>query len=244
MEILALLALGLGAGFASGFFGIGGGGIIVPILMLFGLGIKEAVGISVMQMVFSSLFGSYLNHKKGFLQLKDGLFLGLGGASGAVLSGFIVKVLSEFTLTMVFASALLFSIYKFFLSSPQSKEKEINSPVLFYLIGLSIGSVAISIGIGGAMFLTPILVGFLHVELKKAVSMGLFFVIFSSISGFISLSYNGLVNYELGLIVGLGSLVGAYFGTKASHAIEKNLQKKLLMALYISMLCVIISKLI
>ena len=45
--------------------------------------------------------------------------------------------------------------------------------------------------------------GFLHFELKKAISAGLFFVVFSSISGLISLSIAGQVAYLDGIVIDL-----------------------------------------
>lgn len=237
--VFLLLALGLSAGFISGFFGIGGGSVIVPVLMFFGFGVKEAVGISVVQMVFTSIFGSFLNHKHGHLKLKDGLVLGLGGAFGAFGSGFVIKLISENVLIFTFGGLLLFSIYRFFRTPMLSDEKEKSSPLLYFIMGAMAGVVAISLGVGGAIFLVPIMVGFLHVNIKKAVSMGLFFVVFSSVSGFISLSLNGLINYKLGLIVGITSLFGTYFGTMLSHKLEKQKQKKLLLILYIVMFLII-----
>ena len=61
---LELLAFGLITGFTSGFFGIGGGSILIPMLLVAGFAMKEAVAISIMQMVFSSIYGSFLNSKK------------------------------------------------------------------------------------------------------------------------------------------------------------------------------------
>ena len=59
-----LLAVGLLAGILAGLFGIGGGAIIVPMMILLGNDIKIAIGISIMQMIFSSVYGSYVNYKK------------------------------------------------------------------------------------------------------------------------------------------------------------------------------------
>lgn len=244
MEYLLFGFLGILAGFASGFFGIGGGSVLVPVLVFFGYGIKEAVGISVMQMVFSSVFGSFLNHKHGFLKLKDGIFLGIGGAIGAFGSGFLVRYIPEWVLILTFAFTLVLSIYRFFKVPLNANESEASSPILFLVIGVFVGLIAISLGIGGAIFLTPILVSFLHVDIKKAISMGLFFVVFSSISGFISMSLHGLINYKMGLLLGVFSLIGAYFGTKLSHKIDKKKQKRFLLILYILMLAIISAELL
>jgi len=89
MEALLLLVVGVGIGALSGFFGIGGGTVLVPVLMLMGFGFKHAVGISIMQMVFSSVYGSYLNIKRGSLEFGEGLFVGFGGFVGGYISGYI-----------------------------------------------------------------------------------------------------------------------------------------------------------
>lgn len=244
MTFLLLLVLGVLAGFGSGFFGIGGGSIIVPILVFFGFSMKDAIGISVMQMVFSSIFGSFLYHKKGTLRFKDGLYVGIGGGIGAFGSGFVIKLIPEHILVITFASMLLFSIYRFFASPLIAEKGEKGSALLYFILGILIGIVSISLGIGGALFLTPVMVGFLNVDIKKAISMGLFFVVFSSIFGFISMSLNGLIDYKLGLTLGFSSLIGVYFGTKYSHNIDKSLQKKLLLVLYIVMFFIIIAEII
>jgi uncharacterized membrane protein YfcA len=61
--IIGLIFVGLFVGAISGFFGVGGGMILVPMLMSIGVDIKSAIGISVVQMVFSSVYGSYLNYR-------------------------------------------------------------------------------------------------------------------------------------------------------------------------------------
>lgn len=52
-----LIFVGIFVGFLSGFFGVGGGTILVPILLFLGFETKIAMGTSVLQMVFSSLYG-------------------------------------------------------------------------------------------------------------------------------------------------------------------------------------------
>lgn len=240
-DIFVFLVFGTAVGIISGFFGIGGGSVVVPTMIFMGYSIKTAVGVSVVQMLFSSIFGSYLNYKAGKLRINEGIFVSFGGFIGAIFSGFIVSNVSEIVLEIFLSFVLLISILKFFFSTEQAK-KEIDSKSLLFLLGLFIGAFAVSTGVGGAVFLTPILVGFMGFDIKKAISMGLFFVIFSSISGFISMSLNGLVNFKYGIMLGFGSLLGVYFGIKLSHRVNKKLQKNLLLALYSLMLLFMLKK--
>jgi uncharacterized membrane protein YfcA len=232
--MIEFIIAGVFTGFFSGFFGIGGGTILVPILLYSGLSIKTAIGVSVTQMMISSMFGSFLNYKKGLLKFNDGVFLGIGGAVGAIMSGFIVSHFSSKFLGIMFLFILAFAIIKFFYAPYQSEEKnEINNKFLLFIIGIFVGTIAISVGVGGAVMITPILVGILRYDLKKAVSLSLFFVVFSATSGFISLSNYGLINYKIGFLVAIFSLIGTFIGIKTYHKVDTKNHKKQLLWWYI-----------
>ena len=47
MLFVGLLVVGVVVGFISGFFGIGGGTVVVPVMILFGYDIKYAIGVSI-----------------------------------------------------------------------------------------------------------------------------------------------------------------------------------------------------
>lgn len=243
LEILPFLAIfGVFAGFIAGLFGIGGGAIIVPILLAFGYDIKSAIGISVIQMLFSSIFGSYFNYKAGKLKVGNGIFIGLGGLFGAGFSGYIVSIAPEIVLKSMLLGVFIFSIFKLFFTPNESDKEAVGSKILLFILGVCVGAFAISVGIGGAVFITPILVGFLGYKLKDAVSMGLFFVIFSSFSGFLSFALHGQLDYFSGIIIGIGSIFGVYHGTKISRATDKDKLKKLFLIFYIIMSLIMIYK--
>ena len=239
-----LVLVGVFVGVVSGFFGVGGGAILVPILLYMGFDMKAAIGISIVQMVFSSLFGTYLNYKKGTLRIGTTIFFGIGGFIGALFSGYIVHALSTKTLTWIFLGVILFAIYRFFKAPALSDKAVIENRALFLVIGIMIGMFSTSIGIGGALLLTPIMVGFLHYDVKTAVSTALFFVVFSSLSGLISLSRYGYIDYEHGLLIGVASLLGAYIGIELSHKTEAKKHKKYILWLNFITLALIINKLI
>lgn len=230
-------------GTLSGFFGIGGGMILIPILMLLGIDIKTAIGISIVQMVFSSLYGSYLNHKKGSLVLGEGIWVGVGGFFGGFIGAYVSTLISETILEYLFLSLLIFALYRLF--GAKTKEdgsvKTLNSMVLFGVGGV-IGIFAISLGVGGSILLTPILAGFLHYPIKKAVSAGLFFVAFSSIAGLISHLSVGHIDLEKGLYVATASLVGVYGGVWLKEHVSASKHKLYLLIMYGIALLILIKK--
>jgi uncharacterized membrane protein YfcA len=235
---------GIFVGVLSGFFGIGGGTILIPILIWSGMDIKEAIGISIIQMVFSSYFGTYLNFKMGNLKIPSTIFLGIGGALGAILGPTITIYLSSKSLTYIFLSVIILTIYNFFYSFKESNKRPIINRTLFTAIGFFIGVFSTSIGVGGSILLTPILVGFLRFKIKDAISIGLLFVLFSSTSALISFYLHTVLNIHMGVIVGLSSLVGVYIGIKASQKIKPQKLKILLLLLNFVILGVILYKLV
>ena len=241
--MISAIIVGIITGFFSGFLGVGGGTILVPMLLFLGFNLKEAIGISVTQMMMSSIYGSYLNYKKGLLKIKNGLSLAIGGAIGASFSGFIVKHASKEVLGAIFLTLVLIAIIRFFVTvkEPQD-EPPIDNKKLFF-IGVFVGAIAISVGVGGAILITPILVGFLKYKLKTTVSLSLFFVVFSSVSGFISQSIAGHINYIEGFTIGIASLFGTYFGVKLYHSIDTKHHKKILLLWYIFIFFAMIYKL-
>jgi len=240
---MTLILFGIITGFVSGFFGVGGGMVLIPMLLLYGFDMKSSVAISIMQMVFSSIYGTLLNYKKNKKILKDGMVIGLGGFLGGLLSGVIVPNVDGQYLKYLFLFIILLAIIRVYLTSAEhNKTVKKHDIVALVFVGFIIGMIAMSIGIGGSVILAPILVGYMLYNLKDAASLGLFFVIFSSIAGFISLSLAGHMHYEEGLIVGLASLIGVYVGIKLKNIINIKYYKQLMLFLYSIILVSVIYK--
>lgn len=242
--IIELILVGIFIGSMSGFFGIGGGMILVPILLVLGFDTKVAIGISIIQMVFSSIYGSFLNFKKGSLIIGEGIFVGFGGFVGGYIGGYVTHAVSDMVLQFLFLGLLIFSLFRLSFSKHHEDDvetKTLNKALLFS-IGLVIGIFSITLGIGGSVVLTPILVGLLHYPIKKAVSAGLFFVVFSSVAGMISRLTSGTIDFHNGLIVATASLIGVAMGIwLKDHVTSKN-HKMALLALYMCSLVILIKK--
>jgi len=242
--IIELILVGIFIGMMSGFFGVGGGMILVPILLVLGFDIKVAIGISIIQMVFSSLLGSYLNYKKGSLIIGEGIFVGFGGFVGGYIGAYVTEYISDTVLQFLFFGLLLFALFRLFFSENHEDDSQAKSlsKVLLFIIGLVIGIFAITLGIGGSIILTPLLVGLLHYPLKKAVSAGLFFVAFSSVAGMISRLTTGTIDFNNGLIVALASLLGVTLGIWMKDHVTSKKHKFLLLGLYVFALTMLMKK--
>ncbi|CAA6821699.1 MAG: Arginine/ornithine antiporter ArcD [uncultured Sulfurovum sp.] len=242
MEIILIL-VGVLVGTLSGFFGIGGGMILIPLLMFLGIDIKTAIGISIVQMVFSSLYGSYLNHKKGSLVVGEGIWVGIGGFVGGFFGAYVSNMISPMVLEYMFLSLLVFALFRLFSAKSETNEsvKSLHSLLLFS-VGLLIGIFAIALGVGGSILLTPILAGFLHYPIKKAVSAGLFFVVFSSVAGLVAHYGAGTIDLEKGLYVAFASLLGVFIGIWLKDKVTASKHKTYLLLMYTVAMLLLIKK--
>ncbi|MCA9040355.1 MAG: sulfite exporter TauE/SafE family protein [Planctomycetaceae bacterium] len=104
-----LVIVGLLTGILSGMFGVGGGFVIVPALVLFsGMAIHQAVGTSLFVIVLVSISGvtSHLLSGKGLSLEITALFM-VGGFLGMWLGGLVAKRLKGPTLQKVFSVAIV-----------------------------------------------------------------------------------------------------------------------------------------
>ncbi len=105
---LRLLGVGLGVGFLTGFFGVGGGFLIVPALVVvLGLPMKLAVGTSLLAIALNALWGLLGHLTLGTLDWPITLLFVGGGLAGVVSGGKLAHRLPDGTLRTIFALAIL-----------------------------------------------------------------------------------------------------------------------------------------
>jgi len=106
---LLFLAIGLGAGLLSGLFGIGGGIIIVPALMMAGrMQPSTATGTSLGALLLPvGALGAWQYYKNGHLDVRASLLIALGIFIGAYLGAIAMQQLNPMMAKRVFAVFLL-----------------------------------------------------------------------------------------------------------------------------------------
>ncbi len=113
VSINAFLILGLGGlvGFLSGLFGVGGGFLLTPLLMMIGIPPAVAAASDSNQIVAASASGALGHFRLGNVDMKMGTVILLGGLTGGTIGVQLVKVLRElgnfeFTIKAVYVVVL------------------------------------------------------------------------------------------------------------------------------------------
>jgi uncharacterized protein len=108
LDIVAAIIIGLLAGALGGLFGVGGGLIFVPTLvLLFGLGQVEAEATSLLAIIPVVLAGTWRQHLYGNVRWRPALIIGAVAVAGVELGVLTAKSLPEETLQRLFGLLLL-----------------------------------------------------------------------------------------------------------------------------------------
>jgi uncharacterized membrane protein YfcA len=87
--------MGAVVGFLSGLFGVGGGFLLTPLLIMIGIPPSIAAASSVNQLVATSVSGAYAHKRMGHVDVKLGIVVLLGGIIGGTLGVQAVRLLRE-----------------------------------------------------------------------------------------------------------------------------------------------------
>lgn len=95
VNIFLILSLGGITGILSGMFGIGGGFLMTPLLMLMGIPPAVAVSSSANQIIAASFSGFLAHYRRSNVDIKMGIVITIGGFVGSSLGVWLFKILKE-----------------------------------------------------------------------------------------------------------------------------------------------------
>jgi len=90
-----ILVMGAAVGFLSGLFGVGGGFLMTPLLVFYGIPPGIAVATQASHITASSLSGALAQWRRQALDIKMGAILLAGGLTGSVLGVYVFQLLQE-----------------------------------------------------------------------------------------------------------------------------------------------------
>ncbi len=185
--IVTCLGVGLAAGLLSGLFGVGGGTVIVPLLVLIlGMDQRLAAGTSLAAIVPTATVGviSYAVH--GSVAWIPAVILAVGAVVGAQIGTWLLPRVSVTALRWGFVGFLAAVIVGLFIVIP-SRDAGLELTVVTALgliaLGLVTGVLAGLLGVGGGVVVVPVLMLVFGVSDLVAKGTSLLMMIPTAISG-------------------------------------------------------------
>jgi uncharacterized membrane protein YfcA len=101
------------AGFLGALTGLGGGVVIIPLLTLgLGVDIRYAIGASLVSVIATSSASAAAYVKKGFANLRVGMFLEIATTIGAIAGASLAARISTTSIAVIFGIVLIYSAYQ------------------------------------------------------------------------------------------------------------------------------------
>jgi uncharacterized membrane protein YfcA len=215
-----VVLVGLVAGFLSGLFGVGGGILIVPALvLLLGFAQRLAHGTSlaaVLPIAIASLTSYALEDK---VDWKVGALLAVGAVAGAVIGTHILHRLPHDALAITFAVLLVATAVRLLLDHSDAGGRGDLHPltiVSLIVVGLITGVLAGVLGVGGGIFVVPAMVVGYGIPAAVAKGTSLAMIVPTSIMGTWRNRRNHNVDLRVAVVLGMAGVASAFVGGKIS----------------------------
>jgi uncharacterized membrane protein YfcA len=243
-----LLVIGLVAGVMSGMFGIGGGAIIVPALIIF-MGFEQTLanGTSLVALLMPvGIFACIAYYRQGKLRIKPAAATALGLAIGAWFGATVALDLDPTTLRMLYGLFLVFMAWRY--TAPRKWWLEVRgiaveqvqehtdaqeaesarALIICAVIGLVAGVASGMFGIGGGAIIVPALMLFLRFDQKLATGTSLGALLLPvGLFGVLEYYQAGKVSLETAVPLALLLLLTAFFGARLALSLPTKTVKRL-----------------
>ena len=218
MSLFILFPIIFAASFVLTMVGLGGGLIFSPLFILLQFPIHTAVSASLFLNGIAAISAAITYFRKKMVDVKIGLPLIISSSLFAPLGAYATSKVNLQLFTAILAVVILLAAVRMIFSKKvESEGKKIATAYKIMggaVIGMVIGFVAGLLGIGGGVFIVPLLIYVLGVPTKTAAATSIFIVVFSSFSGFIAHVTIAVPDWRFILIAALFSFTGGQLGSR------------------------------
>jgi len=249
------------SGLLGALTGLGGGGILVPLLVLFfHVNIYYAMGASLISAMAMSTVTSATYLRQGYTNIRIGMFLEIGAVIGALAGAVIVAFLSISAISFIFGIMLFISAY-LSLRRREDEEQSTSShswaiklrlasaypvygehkvytvqhpPLALLVMGIS-GALSGLLGIGGGIMKVLAMDHVMRLPYKVSTTTSNFMIgITAAVSAGIYLS-RGYINPSVTVPVMLGIIAGSFHGTRLLSRVHQ----RILRMVFSAVVCVL-----
>lgn len=233
MAFLPLVLIGLASGLFSALFGVGGGIVAVPLLLLTGrFSERPAMATSLAAIGITAVAGTVSYAAEGKVQPWEALLLGLPAAVGAYFGATWQQRVPQRRLSYLFA-ALLLGIAVFLAadtgSSSDVDDIQLGAGVVAAAIavGLVAGVVAGMFGVGGGILFVPALTLVIGMGQLHAEATSLLAVLPTVASGIWRQRRFGNIRWQAAALLGVSSIAGVQGGVHIALGVPEQILSRL-----------------
>jgi uncharacterized membrane protein YfcA len=223
--IARALLLGVGAGVLSGLFGVGGGVVLVPgLVLLCGVAQHRAHATSLAAILPTAAATSASFAVGGAVSYRAGAAIAVGALVGAYAGAALMHRLSEDRLRQIFAVLLLLVAVRLLVGGDVADSAPPASLDLLRLaglvvLGLAAGVLSALLGVGGGVIMVPALVLAFGFSQHLAEGTSLLVILPTALTGAWRHARRGYTDWRLGLLIGMGGIVGGIAGARVALAL-------------------------
>ena len=224
-RLVQLALVGAAAGLFSGLFGVGGGVVIVPLLVLWlAYDERTATGTSLLAIALVATAAVLVQLSYGNVRFWDGVMVGIPAIGGVIfgtwlqhhIPGAVVRLL--FTVLLVATAVLLVAGGGIDTGASASGGDGVGHVIAAIMIGAAAGVLSGLLGVGGGALFVPALVLVLGHAQVEAEATSLLAIVPVSLVGAWRQQRYGNLDAQAGIVIGLAAIPFAIVGVVAVNA--------------------------
>lgn len=225
-----------------GIFGIGGGVVYIPAQLYAGIGFNEAATTTLFLIMVSSFSSTWVYIREGLADWKMAFMFMSLTFLGSFLGGWSSHLLSEEFLTasfigFLFINGIMLAAMKplldqcvtpgryFWRRQCAGESYCVNMP-LAVPVSIVAGILSGLIGVGGGLFLIPLMIMFLGIPVRIAIATSAFIVAVTGLGGFAGRIIHFHVDWMFAITAGVLVVIGAGLGARLSKKVRGGSLKK------------------
>lgn len=242
------IAVGVIAGLASGLFGVGGGIVLVPgLVLLAGLSQRMAHGTSLAAIVPIALAGVVGYAAGGEVDGVAAALTAVGVLVGAPIGVHLLGRLPERALRIGFAVILLLSALRLVVAPEQADGQvavTVATGATFAITGVAAGVLAGVMGVGGGVIMVPAFTVLFGMPIVLAKGTSLAVIVPGAILGTIRNRAQRTTDLRLGLVAGVSGVATAFLASRLSLGMDPDVASRTFAALLMVVVLRMVVKLV
>ena len=222
--------------------GLGGGLIFSPLFVILGFIKTDAAAASLFLNLVAAASAAYTYARKKMVDFSLSVPLIISSGLAAPAGSYLNARLDTRPFLVVMAIVLALAGVRMLLPSPQAFDAGGMEPrkkiIGGIVIGACIGLVGGLLGIGGGVFVVPLLIYVIKTPTKIAAASSTFIVCFSSLTGFLGYASMGTINWPFILPAAVACFVGGQIGARVMSSRMKGKSIRYIFSGVLFLLCI------